>query len=85
MVFNFEIEYHVILKVFNFKIECYLKGGEIMATNGKPGKGRHGAVKDRSQFKGQNGNWIKRDSETGRFMDQKTSGPKPFKGVRKEK
>lgn len=31
-----------------------------------------------------NGHWVKRDSETGRFMDQKADNH-PFKGVRKEK
>lgn len=56
-----------------------------MATNGEPGKGRHGAVSGRSQFKAPNGNYVKRDTSTGRFMDQKTSSPTPFKGVRKEK
>ncbi|WP_218095734.1 hypothetical protein [Paenibacillus solanacearum] len=56
-----------------------------MATNGKPGPGRVGAVRDRSQFQAPNGNWVKRDGNTGRFMDQKTSSPTPFKGVRKEK
>ncbi|MEC1894532.1 MAG: hypothetical protein ACQEW2_18815 [Bacillota bacterium] len=56
-----------------------------MAKNGTPGNGRVGAIKERSQFKGPSGNWIKRDAGTGRFMDQKTSSPKPFKGVRKEK
>jgi hypothetical protein len=29
--------------------------------------------------------WIKRDSDTGRFMDQMAKPEKPFKGVRKEK
>lgn len=56
-----------------------------MATNGQPGKGRNGAVRDRTQTQAPNGNWIKRDSSTGRFMDQKTSSTKPFKGVTKEK
>ena len=42
-----------------------------MAKNGEPGKGRIGAVKGRSQLQGPNGNWIKRDSTTGRFLDQK--------------
>jgi hypothetical protein len=56
-----------------------------MATNPPKGPGRIGAVKDRSQFQGPNGNWVKRDTDTGRFMDQKTSDSKPFKGVRKEK
>lgn len=55
-----------------------------MATNPPKGPGRRGAVRDRSQVKNpQNGKWIKRDSETGRFMDQKKDG-EPFKGVRKE-
>jgi hypothetical protein len=56
-----------------------------MATN--PPKGdnhRNGAVKDRSQIKAPNGNWVKRDTGNGQFIDQKTDG-KPFKGVRKEK
>lgn len=56
-----------------------------MAQNGQPGKGREGAVRSRSQFKGPNGNWVKRDAATGRFLDQKTSRPSPFKGVRREK
>ncbi|MFA5297655.1 MAG: hypothetical protein WC389_05540 [Lutibacter sp.] len=58
-----------------------------MATNGKSGDNhRNGAVKGRSQIKNPKTNiWIKRDTETGRFMDGKTSSPTPFKGVRKEK
>lgn len=56
-----------------------------MATNPPTGDGqRRGAVRDRSQFKGPNGNWTKRDEATGRFMDQEADG-KPFKGVRKVK
>jgi hypothetical protein len=48
-------------------------------------KSLNGAVRDRSQVQNpQNDNWTKRDSNTGRFMDQKVDG-KPFKGVRKEK
>ncbi|WP_270714279.1 hypothetical protein [Bacillus cereus group sp. BcHK20] len=57
----------------------------MMAKNGSPGSGRVGAVKGRSQFKGPNGNWVKRNTSTGQFMDQKTSSSTPFKGVRKEK
>lgn len=57
----------------------------MMATNGKPGGGRHGAVTRRSQVQNpKNGNWTKRNTETGRFMDQKQDGT-PWKGVRKEK
>lgn len=55
-----------------------------MAKNGSPGKGRVGAVSQRSQTKAPNGNWTKRNAVNGRFMDQKIDG-KPFKGVRKEK
>ncbi len=56
-----------------------------MARNGKPGDGhREGAVRDRSQFQHPAGKWVKRDTGTGRFMDQKTTGG-PFKGVRREK
>jgi len=57
-----------------------------MAKNGKTGDGhRNGAVKDRSQtYNPQIDKWTKRDTDTGRFMDQK-SDDKPFKGVRKEK
>ena len=57
-----------------------------MATNGKSGDDRrHGAVRNRSQLKNPKTNlWIKRDDDTGRFMDNKTTGGK-FKGVRTEK
>lgn len=45
---------------------------------------RQGAVRDRSQvFNPKTEHWTKRDSDTGRFMDQKADD-KPFKGVRKE-
>ena len=54
-----------------------------MATN--TGKGyRQGSVKDRTQVPNPvNGNYTKRDTETGRFIDQKHGG-EPFKGVAKE-
>ena len=29
--------------------------------------------------------WVKRDTETGRFIDVKTSSDEPFKGITKEK
>jgi hypothetical protein len=46
---------------------------------------RNGAVKDRSQtYNPKTDSWVKRDTETGRFIDQKTSDNEPFKGVRKE-
>lgn len=55
-----------------------------MATNGAKGGGRHGAVRERSQtYNPKTDLWVKRDSETGRFMDVKTTGGK-FKGVRQE-
>jgi tetratricopeptide (TPR) repeat protein len=60
-------------------------GGDKVATNPPTGDGhRNGAVRNRSQVRSPNGNWVKRDTQTGRFMDQKQDG-KPFKGVRREK
>lgn len=57
-----------------------------MATNRPYGDGhRKGAVRSRSQTKTSSGHYVKRDAETGRFMDVKTSSKTPFKGVRKEK
>lgn len=57
-----------------------------MATNGAKGGGRHGAVKGRTQvYNPKTDSWTKRDSETGRFMDVKTSSNQPFKGITKEK
>ncbi len=63
-----------------------LKGGFIMATNKPYGDNhRQGAIRDRSQVrKPQNDRWVKRDSDTGRFIDQK-AGKEPFKGVRRER
>jgi len=57
-----------------------------MAKNPPTGDGhRIGAVRDRSQvFNPTTKRWTKRDTETGRFMDQKQDG-QPFKGVRREK
>lgn len=58
----------------------------IMATNPPKGDGHpNGAVRNRSQvFNPINERFVKRDGDTGRFMDQKANG-QPFKGVRKEK
>jgi len=64
-----------------------VRGGERkMAKNAPVGDGhRQGAVRDRSQTHNpQNDRWTKRDTDTGRFMDQKIDG-KPFKGIRREK
>lgn len=58
-----------------------------MAKNGKSGDNRrHGAVKKRSQVKNpKTKQWVKRDTETGKFISVKKTNCKPFKGVRKEK
>lgn len=57
-----------------------------MAKNPPSGDGhRIGAVNERSQTQTPSGNWVKRDTNTGRFMDVKTTDKTPFKGVRKEK
>ncbi len=57
-----------------------------MATNPPKGDGhRNGAVRERSQvYNPTIDRYVKRDTETGRFMDVKSDGT-PFKGVRKEK
>lgn len=57
-----------------------------MTKNPPVGDGhRQGAVRDRSQVQNpRNGHWTKRDTGTGRFIDQK-SNTTPFKGVRREK
>lgn len=57
-----------------------------MATNPPKGDGhRNGAIKDRSQvYNPKTDRWVKRDADTGRFIDQKADD-KPFKGIRKEK
>jgi len=57
-----------------------------MAKNAPIGDGhRIGAVKNRTQTQTPSGHWVKRDAETGQFMDVKTSDKTPFKGVTKEK
>jgi hypothetical protein len=57
-----------------------------MAKNPPPGDDyRHRTVRDRSQtYNPKLNQWVKRDKDTGRFMDQKAD-PIPFKGVRREK
>lgn len=57
-----------------------------MAKNPPPGdNARRGAVRDRSQTHNpKTDRWVKRDDDTGRFIDQKAD-KKPFKGVRKER
>jgi len=58
-----------------------------MAVNKPIGdSARVGAIRDRSQtYNPTTGLWTKRNAQTGRFMDTKTSSKTPFKGVRKEK
>ena len=56
-----------------------------MVKNNPPGDGhRIGAVCERSQTITPSGHYVKRDTQTGRFMDVK-SDKTPFKGVRREK
>ncbi|MBO6496595.1 MAG: hypothetical protein JJ909_10300 [Roseivirga sp.] len=57
-----------------------------MATNKPYGDGaRKGAVRNRTQvFNPKIERYVKRNTETGQFMDVKSDGEK-FKGVRKEK
>ena len=55
-----------------------------MATNRPVGdNSRVGAVRGRSQvYNPTTGLWTKRDAQTGKFMDVKTSSNTPFKGKR---
>lgn len=57
-----------------------------MATNAPSGDGhRNGAVRSRSQtYNPKTQQYVKRDAETGQFIDVKQDGTK-FKGVRTEK
>lgn len=59
---------------------------KTMATNPPKGDGhRNGAVRDRSQaYNPKTEQYVKRDTDTGRFLDVKQDGSK-FKGVRREK
>lgn len=63
----------------------FIKQESKMATNPPKDNSRIGMVRQRSQtYNPVTETWVKRDSETGRFMDVKADGT-PFKGVRKEK
>jgi hypothetical protein len=57
-----------------------------MAKNPPTGdNARRGAVRDRTQvFNPKTDSWVKRDRDSGRFMDGKADS-NPFKGVRREK
>ena len=70
----------------SFSCTCKFAHRAIMATNPPSGDGhRNGAVRKRSQvYNPKTKQWVKRDKDTGRFMDVKQDGT-PFKGVRKEK
>ena len=64
-----------------------MRGGEKkVAKNPLSGDGhRHGQVTDRSQaYNPHNDRWVKRDTDTGRFIDQKAD-PQFFKNVTREK
>ncbi|MFP3632732.1 hypothetical protein SB776_39685, partial [Burkholderia sp. SIMBA_045] len=62
-----------------------LNRSHIMATNPPVGDNqRKGAVRQRSQTQTLSGHWVKRNAETGQFMNVKADKT-PFKGVRKEK
>lgn len=68
-------------------IKLFTKEKKIdMAVNKPYGdNARKGAVRERSQvLNPKTGLYVKRDTNTGQFMDVKTTGGK-FKGVRKEK
>jgi hypothetical protein len=76
----------MILVPYFYKVRDNSSWRFDMATNPPKGDGhRNGAVKDRTQVHNpQNDRWVKRDSDSGRFMDVKADSGK-FKGVTKEK
>ena len=56
-----------------------------MAKNGPIGHGRIGEIRHRSQvFNPKTDLWVRRNTMTGKFMDDKISGGK-FKDIRREK
>ena len=62
----------------------FWKEGDILAKNTGQGH-RHGAIRNRSQtYNPHNQRYVKRDTDTGQFIDQKAEPNTPFKGVRKE-
>ena len=69
------------VKIPDFKI--FTTRISIMAKNTGDDH-RIGSVIDRTQTQAPNGNWVKRDTNTGQFIDQKTTDKEPFKGVAKE-
>ena len=63
---------------YTLQIRIFTKSDTVMARNTGTGA-RKGAVSGRSQvYNPATGNYIKRDTETGRFLDVKSDG-KPFK------
>lgn len=79
-------QHHPVLGPHPTKIREEGEVRTVMATNPPTGDGhRKGAVRDRSQvLNPHTDRYVKRDTDTGRFIDQKAD-PKPFKGVRREK
>ena len=62
-----------------------MRYNEAMATNPPKGAGRKGVMKKRDQvLNTHNKRWTKRETETGRFTNQKANWA-PFKGVKKIK
>lgn len=58
--------------------------GEVGMAKNTGDNYRNGSVTDRTQsYNPKTETWSKRDTETGKFMDQKADGT-PFKGVAKE-
>lgn len=55
-----------------------------MATNSTKKNTRKKMIRNRSQFQGQYGNYIKRNTENDQFMDVKTSDKSKFKRVKIE-
>lgn len=75
---------YMVVTMNQVPLDTGKEGRDVMAKN--TGEGfRRGAVTERTQVHNPKTNlWVKRDTDNGQFMDNKTSGA-PFKGVRKER
>jgi hypothetical protein len=75
-IFNISLAYHIVS----------IKIGKMARNKPYGDSARKGAVRGRSQIQNpKTGLWTKRDRNTGKFMDVKTTNASPFKGVRREK
>ncbi len=82
---NFHFFPYCVIILLSIIHKPIMKGSDYMAKNSGDGY-RNSSVSGRSQtYNTKTESYVKRDTSTGRFMNQKTSNNSPFKGVRKER